>query len=105
MKNQVIREPQRLPHSPFPKKLSPKPYQRLGTPYRKVDPPCREAGPDTKETETGILDKTDDSFEIYSESERTLTEDPKETPKCKINETPQGITNRKAKVSPCYFTI
>ena len=57
---------QRLPDSPFPKRLSLIPYQRPGTPYRKVDLPGRE---------TGILDKTDDSFEIDSESERTLTEE------------------------------
>ena len=80
--------PQRLPDSPFPKRLSPIPYQRPGTPYRKVDLPGRE---------TGILDKTDDSFEIDSESEKMLTEEPKETPKCSINpsETPEGITKRK----------
>ena len=96
----ITKAPQRLPDSLFPKKLSPKPYQRPGTPYRKVDLPCREAGPDTKEIETGILDRTDDSFEIDSESERTLTEEPKETPKCKIDETPQGITKRKLKLAP-----
>ena len=89
----ITRVPQRLPDSPFPKKLSPKPYQRPGTPYRKVNLPYRDTGPDTKETE--ILDKTDDSFEIDSESERTLTEEPKETPKRKIAEMPEGITKRK----------
>ena len=80
--------PQRLPDSPFPMRLSPIPYQRPDSPYRKVDPPGRE---------TGILDKTDDSFEIDSESERTLTEEPKETPKCPISivEMPEGITKRK----------
>ena len=72
--------PQRLPDSPFPKRLSLIPYHSPGTPYRKVDPPGRE----TEVLETGILDKTDDLFEIDSESERTLTEapkEPKETPK------------------------
>ena len=44
----IITAPQRLPDSPFPKRLSPIPYQRPGTPYRKVDLPGRE---------TGILDK------------------------------------------------
>ena len=78
--------PQRLPDSPFPKRLSPIPYQRPGTTYRKVDPPGRE---------TGILDKTYDSFEIDSESERMLTEEPRKTPKCTISEMPEGITKRK----------
>ena len=75
--------PRRLPDSPFPKRVSPIPYHRPGTPYRKVDPPGKE--PET--LETGILDKADDSFEIDSESERTLTEEPKEpkTPKFEIN--------------------
>ena len=68
------------------------PYQRPCTPYRKVDPPYRDPGADTKETE--VLDKTDDSFEIESESEKTLKEEPKESPKCKIAEMPEGITNR-----------
>ena len=52
--------PQRLPDSPFPKRVSPIPYHRSGTPYRKVDPPGRE----TEALETGILDKRDNSFEI-----------------------------------------
>ena len=80
--------PQRLPDSPFPKRLSPIPYQRPGTPYRKVDLPGRE---------TGILDKTDDLFEIDSESERTLTEEHKETPKSPISRSkmPEGITKRR----------
>ena len=55
---------QKLPDSSFPKRLNPIPYWRPGTPYRKVDPLGREIG---------ILDKTDDSFDIDSESERTLT--------------------------------
>ena len=85
--------PQRLPDSPFPKRVSPIPYHRPGTPYRKVDPPGRE----TEVLETGILDKTDDLFEIDSESERTLTEEPKETPKFQISrsEMPEGITKRR----------
>ena len=82
----IITAPQRLPDSPFHKRLSPGPCQRPGTPYRKVDLPGRE---------TEILDKTDDSFEIDSESERTLTEEPKETPRCKRSEMPEGITRRK----------
>ena len=89
--------PKRLPDSPFPKRVSPIPYHRPGTPYRRVDRPGGEIAPET--LETGILDKTDDSFEIDSESERTLTEEPKEpkTPKFQINrgETPEGITRRK----------
>ena len=44
--------PQRLPDSPFPKRVSLIPYHRPGTPYRKVDPPGRE----TEALETGILD-------------------------------------------------
>ena len=67
---------ERLPDSPFPKRVSPIPYHRPGTPYRRVDPPGGEIATET--LETGILDKTDDSFEIDSESERTLTEEPKE---------------------------
>ena len=85
--------PQRLPDSPFPKRVSPIPYHRPGTPYRKVDLPGRE----TEALETGIVDKTDDSFEIDSERERTLTEEPKETPKFQISrsEMPEGITKRR----------
>ena len=85
----IMTPPQRLPDSPFPKRLSPIPYHRPGTPYRKVDLSGRE--------ETGILDKTDDSFEIDSESERTLTKEPKESPKWPIgrSEMPEGITKRK----------
>ena len=84
--------PQRLPDSPFPKRVSLIPYHRPGTPYRKVDLPGKE----TEVSETGILDKTDDSFEIDSESERTLTEEPK-TPKFQISrsEMPEGITKRR----------
>ena len=73
-------------------------HHRPGTPYRKVDLPGKEI----ETLEAGILDKTDDSFEIDSESERTLTEEPKEpeepkTPKSQINrgETAEGITKRK----------
>ena len=86
--------PQRLPDSPFPTRVSPIPYHRPGTPYRKVDPPGKETV-----SETGILDKTDDSFEIDSEGERTLTEEPRELkpPKFLISrsEMPEGITRRK----------
>ena len=67
--------PKRLPDSPFPKRVSPIPYHRPGTPYRRVDLPGGEIATET--LETGILDKTDESFEIDSESERTLTEEPK----------------------------
>ena len=44
----------------------------------------------------GIIDKAEDSFEVDSESERTLTEEPK-TPKFEknISEMPEGITKRK----------
>ena len=69
--------PKRLPDSPFPK-VSPIPYHRPGTPYRKVDLPGTEIVPET--LGAGILDKAEDSFEVDSESERTLTEEPK-TPK------------------------
>ena len=78
-------------------------YHRPGTPYRRVDLPGAELAIET--LESGILDKTDDSFEIDSESERTLTEEPKEpkepreppTPKFDIHrsETPEGVTKRK----------
>ena len=87
--------PKRLPDSPFPKRVSPISYHRPGTPYRRVDLPGKEI----ETLEAGILDNTDDSFEIDSESERTLKEEPKEpkTPKFQINrgETPEGITRRK----------
>ena len=69
--------PKRLPDSPFPKQLSPTPYHRPGTPYRKVDLP-EEIEPET--LGAGILHKPDDSFEVDSESERTLTEKPKTPP-------------------------
>ena len=92
-----------MPDSPFPKRFSPIAYHRPGTPYRKVDLPGAEVAIET--LESGILDKTDDSIEIDSESERTLTEEPKEptkpkepqTPKFELNrsETPEGITRRK----------
>ena len=77
--------PQRLPDSPFPKRVNPIPYHRPGTPYRKVDLP------------SNILDRTDDSSEGDSESEKTLTEEPREpiTPKTQSSsETPEGITKR-----------
>ena len=93
--------PKTLPDSPFPKRVSPILYHRPGTQYRKVDLPGKEI----ETLEAGILDKTEDSFEIDSESERTFIEEPKEpkepegpkTPKFEINrgETPQGITKRK----------
>ena len=96
--------PKRLPDSPFPKRLSPTPYHRPGSPYRKVDLPCTdELVPET--LGAGILDKVDDSFEVDSESERTLTEEPK-TPKVEknISETPEGITKRKLAPTILPFT-
>ena len=59
----IIVGPQRLPDSPFPTRVSLRPYHRPGTPYRRVDLPGRETV-----SETAILDRTDDSFEIDSES-------------------------------------
>ena len=95
--------PKRFPDSPFPRRLSPTPYHRPGTPYRKVNLPGAELAIET--LESGILDKTEDSFEIDSESERTLREEPKEptehkepqNPKFDLNrsEMPEGITKRK----------
>ena len=96
---QITVGPKRLPESPFPKRVSPLPYHTPGTPYRKVDLPGTEIVSET--LETGILDKTDELFEIDSESERTLKEEPKEpkTPKFKFQinrgEMPEGITKRK----------
>ena len=86
--------PKRLPDSPFPKRLSPTPYRRPGTPYRKVDPPGTEESPETLGAEN--LAKPDDSFEVDSESEKTLTEEPK-TPKVEksISGMPEGITKRR----------
>ena len=86
--------PKRLPDSPFPKRSSPTPYRRPGTPYRKVDPPGTEESPETLGAEN--LAKQDDSFEVDSESEKTLTEEPK-TPKVEksISGTPEGITKRR----------
>ena len=96
--------PKRLPDSPFPK-VSPIPYHRPGTPYRKVDLPGTktEVVPETLGAE--ILDKAEDSFEVDSESERTLTEEPK-TPKFEKNpgETPEGITKRKLAPTVLPFT-
>ena len=94
--------PQRLPDSLFPK-VSPIPYHRPGTPYRKVDPPGTEIVAET--LGAGILDKAEDSFEVDSESERTLTEEPK-TPKFEKNpgETPEGITKRKLAPTVLPFT-
>ena len=85
--------PKRLPDSPFPKRLSPTPYRRPGTPYRKVDLPGTEESPETLGAEN--LAKQDDSFEVDSESEKTLTEEPK-TPKVEksISGMPEGITKR-----------
>ena len=86
--------PKRFPDSPFPKRLSPTPYHRPGIPYRKVDPPGTEVEPET--LAAGILAKPDDSFEVDSESERTLIEEPK-TPKFEksISGMPEGIIKRK----------
>ena len=95
--------PKRLPDSPFPKRVSPIPYHRPGTPYRKVDLPGTEIVPET--LGAGILEKTDDSFEVDSESKRTLTEEPK-TPKLEKNlgETPECITKRKLAPTVLPFT-
>ena len=65
-----------MPDSPFPTRISPIPYHIPGTPYRKVDPPGTETEIVPETLGTGILDKTEDSFEVDSESERTLTEEP-----------------------------
>ena len=95
--------PKRFPDSPFPKRLSPTPYHRPGIPYRKVDLPGTELVPET--LGAGILAKADDSFEVDSESERTLKEEPK-TPKLEknISETPEGITKRKFAPTILPFT-
>ena len=95
--------PKRLPDSPFPKRVSPLPYHRPGTPYRKVGLPGTEIVPET--LGAGILEKTEDSFEVDSESERTLTEEPK-TPKFEknISETPESITKRKLAPTVLPFT-
>ena len=97
--------PKRLPDSPFPKRVSPIPYHRPGTLYRKVDRPGTETEVVPETLGAGILDKTDDSFEVDSESERTLTEEPK-TPKFEknISETPEGITKRKLAPTVLPFT-
>ena len=86
--------PKRLLDSPFPKRSSPTPYRRPGTPYRKVDPSGTEESPETLGAEN--LAKPDNSFEIDSESQKTLTQDPK-TPKVErsISGMPEGITKRK----------
>ena len=84
--------------------MSPTPYHRPGTPYRKVDlPGTEELEPET--LGAGILDKPEDSFEVDSESERTLTEEPK-TPKFEknISETPESITKRKLAPTILPFT-
>ena len=96
--------PKRFPDSPFPKRLSPTPYHRPGTLYRKVNlPGTEEIVPET--LGAGILAKTDDSFEIDSESERTLKEETK-TPKFEknISEMPEGITKRKLAPTILPFT-
>ena len=96
--------PKRFPDSPFPKRLSPTPYCRPGTSYRKVDPPGKEES----EPETlgaGTVEKSEDSFEVDSESERTLIEEPK-TPKFEkgISGMPEGITKRKLAPTILPFT-
>ena len=90
-----------MPDSLFPK-VSPIPYHRPGTPYRKVSPPGTDTEVEPETVGAGILDKPDDSFEVDSESERTLTEEPKtpkkpENPKFEksISGMPEGITKRK----------
>ena len=94
--------PKRLPDSPFPKRSSPTPYHRPGTLYRKVDPPGTEESPETLGAES--IAKPDNSFEIDSESEKTLTQEPK-TPKVErsISGMPEGITKRK--VASSYITV
>ena len=90
----ITSAPQRLPDSPFPRKISPKPYKNPGTPYRKVDSPHRDPGVDTPGAGSPYLDKTGDPFEgadSDSESEKTLTAEPEVTPK--------------HKTSPYYITI
>ena len=96
--------PKRFPDSPFPKRLSPTPYHRPGTLYRKVDlPGTEELVPET--LGAGILEKSEDSFEVDSESERTLIEEPK-TPKFEksISGMPEGITKRKLAPTILPFT-
>ena len=86
--------PKRLLDSPFPKRTSPTPYRRPGIPYRKVDPSGTGESPETLGAEN--LAKPDNSFEIDSESARTLTLDPR-TPKVErsISGTPEGVTKRR----------
>ena len=84
--------------------MSPTPYRRPCTPYRKVDlPGTEESEPET--LGAGILDKPDDSFEVDSESERTLIGEPK-TPKFEksISGMPEGITKRKLAPTILPFT-
>ena len=95
--------PKRFPDSPFPKRLSPTPYHRPGTPYRKVDPlGTEELVPET--LGAGILEKSEDLFEVDPESKRTVIE-PK-TPKFEksISGTPEGITKRKLAPTILPFT-
>ena len=79
--------PQRLPDSPFPRSLSPKPYKNPGIPYRKVDPPHRDPSSDpSAQTSPPALEIRRDSFkgtESESEGEKTPTAEPKESPRHK----------------------
>ena len=97
--------PKRFPDSPFPTRLSPTPYHRPGTLYRKVDPPGTEIETEPETLGAGILEKSEDSFEVDSESERTLIEEPK-TPKFEksISGMPEGITKRKLAPTILPFT-
>ena len=76
--------PQRLPDSPFPRSLSPKPYKNPGTPYRKVDPPHGDPSSDPlAQTSPPASEIRRDSFkstESESEGEKTPTAEPKESP-------------------------
>ena len=82
----ITTAPQRLPDSPFLKRISPKSYQRPGTPYRKVDPPHREDKSSTPGVGSPDLGKPDDPIETDSDSEGKITfrAEPKETPKHKL---------------------
>ena len=76
--------PQRLPDSPFPRSLSPKPYRNPG---RKVDPPNRDPSSDpSAQTSPPAVEIRKDSFkstESESEGEKTPTAEPKESPRHK----------------------
>ena len=83
----ITNAPQRLPDSPFPTRISPKPYHRPGTPYRKVDLPHRDIKSGAPGVESPDLVKSGDPFEIDSDfeskAEITFRVETK-TPKCKL---------------------